>query len=150
PVILNGIEDIVARPDLADRPLFLTLEPIPESRRRPEAELWTAFEADRPYILGTLLDVVVEGLKRLPEPRLEGLPRMAEFGVRATACETAMWSAGTFSSAYSGNRDEAVDGVIDGDPIAAAVRAVMARRTVWTGTASDLLGALAEAVVERV
>jgi len=150
PVILNGIEDIVARPDLADRALFLTLEPIPESRRRPEAELWTAFEVDRPYILGALLDVVVEGLKRLPETRLEELPRMADFALWATACETAMWSAGTFSSAYSGNRDEAVDGVIDGDPIAAAVRAVMATRTVWTGTASDLLGALAKAVDERV
>ena len=35
PVILNGIEDIVARPDLADRAVFLTLEPIPEERRRP-------------------------------------------------------------------------------------------------------------------
>src|SRR5262249_54677454 len=34
PVILNGIEDIVARPDLADRAVFLTLEPIPEDRRR--------------------------------------------------------------------------------------------------------------------
>jgi hypothetical protein len=28
PIILNGIEDIVTRPDLADRSLFLTLEPI--------------------------------------------------------------------------------------------------------------------------
>ena len=37
PVILNGIEDIVTRPDLADRAVFLTLEPIPEERRRPEA-----------------------------------------------------------------------------------------------------------------
>ena len=66
PVILNGIEDIVTRPDLADRALFLTLEPIPEERRRPEAELWAAFEAERPRILGVLLDAVVEGLKRLP------------------------------------------------------------------------------------
>ena len=39
PVILNGIEDMVARADLADRAVFLTLEPIPEERRRPEAEL---------------------------------------------------------------------------------------------------------------
>jgi hypothetical protein len=39
PVILNGIEDIVTRPDLADRAMFLTLEPIPEEGRRPEAEL---------------------------------------------------------------------------------------------------------------
>ena len=38
PVILNGIEDIVTRPDLADRAVFLTLESIPEERRWPEAE----------------------------------------------------------------------------------------------------------------
>src|SRR5579872_5026268 len=91
PVILNGIEDIVTRPDLADRGVFLTLEPIPEERRRPEAELWAAFEAERPRILGVLLDAVVEGLKRLPETHLPRLPRMADFALWATACETALW-----------------------------------------------------------
>ena len=40
--------------------------------------------------------------------------------------------------------------MIDADPIATAVRALMATRTEWTGTASDLLGALAEVVGERV
>jgi hypothetical protein len=150
PVILNGIEEIVTRPDLADRAVFLTLQPIPEERRRPEQELWAAFDAERPRILGVLLDAVVAGLKRLPETRLEKLPRMADFALWATACETALWPAGTFWSAYCGNRDEAVEGVIDADPIATAVRAIMATRTVWTGTASDLLGALAEVVGERV
>src|SRR5262249_28077957 len=104
----------------------------------------------RPRILGVLLDAVVEGLKRLPETRLEKLPRMADFALWATACETSLWPAGTFWSAYCGNRDEAVDGVIDADPGAAPVRAVMSPRTVWTGTASELLGALAEAAGERV
>jgi hypothetical protein len=150
PVILNGIEDVVTRPDLADRAVFLTLEPIPEERRRPEAELWAAFETERPLILGALLGAVVEGLKRLPETRLPKLPRMADFALWATACETALWPAGTFWSAYCGNRDEAVEGVIDADPIAAAVRAVMTARTEWTGTASELLGALAGMAGERV
>jgi hypothetical protein len=150
PAILNGIEDIVARPDLADRALFLTLEPIPEERRRPESELWAAFEIERPRILGALLDAVVEGLKRLPETRLPTLPRMADFALWATACETAIWPAGTFWSAYSNNRDEAVEGVIEADPIAAAARALMAKRTEWTGTASMLLAALAGEVDERV
>src|ERR1700730_1732482 len=85
PVILNGIEEIVTRPDLADRAVFLTLQPMPEERRRPEAELWAAFEAERPRILGVLLDAVAQGLKRLPETRLEKLPRMADF---------ALWAAG--------------------------------------------------------
>jgi hypothetical protein len=150
PVILNGIEDIVTRPDLADRAVFLTLEPIPEDRRRPETELWAAFESERPRILGVLLDAVVEGLKRLPLTHLPNLPRMADFALWATACETALWPAGTFWSAYRGNLDEAVEGVIDADPIAAAVRAMMTTRTEWTGTASDLLGALAEVAGERV
>src|SRR5262249_34872343 len=75
PVILNGIEEMVARPDLADRAVFLTFEPIPEERRLPEQDLRTAFEPERPRILGALLDAVVEGLKRLPETRLEKLPR---------------------------------------------------------------------------
>jgi hypothetical protein len=34
---------------------------------------------ERPCILGVLLDAVVQGLKRLPETRLEKLPRMADF-----------------------------------------------------------------------
>jgi hypothetical protein len=149
PVMLNGIEEIVTRPDLADRGLFLTLEPIPEDRRRPEQEMWVAFEAERPSILGALLTAVVEGLKRLPETRLEKLPRMADFALWATACESALWPAGTFWSAYSGNRDEAVEGVIDADQVAVAVRAVMAKGTMWTGTASELLVALGEVVDER-
>ena len=150
PVILNGIEDIVTRPDLADRAVFLTLEPIPEDRRRPEQELWAAFEAERPRILGVLLDAVARGLAELPRTKLDKLPRMADFALWATACETALWPQGTFWSAYCGNRDEAVEGVIDADPIAAAVRTVMTTRTEWRGTASELLGALAEMVGERV
>lgn len=86
----------------------------------------------------------------LAQTQLEKLPRMANFALWATACETALWPAGTFWSAYCGNRDEAVEGVIEADPIATAVRALMETRTEWTGTASELLGALAELAGERV
>jgi len=144
PVVLNGIEDIVTRPDLADRAVFLTLAPIPEDQRRPEAELWAAFDAERPRILGVLLDAVVEGLKRLPKTELPRLPRMADFALWATACETALWTSGTFWKAYCVNRDEAVEGVIEADPLATAVRTLMTERTEWEGTASKLLDVLGE------
>ncbi|MDE0442409.1 MAG: hypothetical protein OXL38_09855, partial [Gammaproteobacteria bacterium] len=97
-----------------------------------------------------LLDAVAEGLKCLPDTRLPKLPRMADFALWASACETAIWPAGTFWSAYCENRDATVENVIEADPVAAAVRAVMAERTEWTGTATDLLGALAESAGERV
>jgi hypothetical protein len=162
PVMFNGIEEIVTRLDLADRAVFLTLQPIPEELRRPEQELWAAFDAERPSILGVLLDAVVEGLRRLPETRLGKLPRMADFALWATACEPTLWPGGTFWSAYFGNLEEAVEGIIDADPVATAVRAFMAAqaaeqaatrtatRTVWTGIASGLLGALVEVVGERI
>jgi hypothetical protein len=150
PVILNGIEDIVTRPDLADRAVFLTLEPIPEDCRRSEKELWADFEVERPRILGVLLDAVAHGIKMLPQTSLEGLPRMADFALWATACETALWPADSFWSAYCENREEAVENVIEGDPVAAAVRAMMMKRTEWTGTATDLLDALTGVVGERV
>lgn len=150
PVILNGIEDMVTRPDLADRAIFLTLEPIPEEARRVERELWAAFEKERPRILGALLDAVAHGLRMLPSTRLERPPRMADFAEWAVASEEALWPSGTFLAAYAGNRDEAVDGVIEADPVGSAVHALMAERSEWTGTASDLLGALGDLAGEAV
>ena len=63
--------------------MFLTLEPILEERRRPEAELRAAFNHERARILGVLLDAMVEGLKRLPDTYLPKLPRMADFALWA-------------------------------------------------------------------
>jgi hypothetical protein len=63
PILVNGIEDIVSRADLADRAIFLTLAPIAEQRRRSEAELWREFERARPRILGALLDAAAHGLR---------------------------------------------------------------------------------------
>ena len=117
---------------------------------RPEKELWAAFETARPQILGALLDAVSFGLRRLPDIKLEKLPRMADFALWATACEAALWPEGTFWTAYTGNLDEAVDNVIEADPVGSAVRALMTKQTVWTGTASDLLDALSEETGETV
>jgi hypothetical protein len=86
PVILNGIEDIVTRPDLADRAIFLTLEPIPENRRRPEKELWAALDMARPQLLGVLLDGCLprpESARRYPprQPAPHGGLRLVGHGL---------------------------------------------------------------------
>jgi len=91
PILLNGIEDVISRADLADRAIFLTLTPIAEKQRRSEAELWREFEVARPRILGALLDAAAQGLRERPRMRLDRLPRMADFAIWATACETALW-----------------------------------------------------------
>ena len=147
PSVLNGIEDFVDRPDLADRTVFLTLEPIPEDKRRADQALKDDFDRARPQIIASLLDLVVVGLQRLPRTKLRRLPRMADFALWGTACER---EPGIFMNAYEANRKELVEGVLDADAVASAIRVLMSTRTVWTGTASDLLVALEQAAGERV
>jgi hypothetical protein len=142
PVILNGIEDVIERPDLAERAMFLTFEWISEERRRPETEFWSEFEREHPHIFGALLDAMVVGLANRAKVKLTSLPRMADFAVWAAACELALWPAGTFAAAFAANRKELIEGVLDADTIASAIRALMATRGEWLGTASELLSAL--------
>jgi hypothetical protein len=87
------------------------------------------------------LDAAAHGLRALSGlgHRLEQLPRMADFTLWATACETALWPAGTFALPYEANRRAAVESMIDGDPVASSVREIMAQRKTWIGTAADLL-----------
>src|SRR6516162_618657 len=144
PILLNSIEDVISRPDLGDRAIFLTLPPIADRDRRLERPFWQDFETARPRILGSLLDAVSLGLRKLPDIHLAQLPRMADFALWATACETAFWPAGTFARAYRANRRAAVEDLIEADPVAARVRTIMANRRMWTGSASDLLRAGAD------
>jgi hypothetical protein len=139
PILLNGIEDVISRPDLGDRAIFLTLAPIAEADRRPEAELWREFECARPRILGALLDGAVRGLRTSNNVHLDQLPRMADFALWAAACKPAFWSAGTFGRAYAANRRAAIESIIDADPLATSVRTIMGERSSWSGSASDLL-----------
>jgi hypothetical protein len=141
PTILNGIEDVITRQDLADRAIFLTMQSLSGDQRRPEAELWYEFELARPRILGALLDALAHGLRTRHRLRPDRLPRMADFALWATACETACWSPGTFLKAYNENRRRAVEDALEADPVAACVRTIMAKRAKWSGTASDLLRA---------
>src|SRR5262249_35096860 len=139
PLLVNGIEDIISRADLADRGLFLTLAPIGEQHRRAESELWREFEIARPRILGALLNATVHGLRSMRGVHVDRLPRMADFALWATACETALWPAGTFPQAYAANRRAAVESIVEADPVAMCVRGLMIDRSMWTGSASDLL-----------
>jgi hypothetical protein len=151
PVILNGIEDIVTRPDLADRAVFLNLEAIGEDRRRPEREIWEEFNGARPRILGALLDAVSIGLRRVSSTRLERHPRMADFCLWAVACgDGNLWPPGEFLRIYEGNRDDAVGNMLDADPLATALQAVMAKELNQSGTATHLLSRLGLEVGETI
>ena len=88
---------------------------------------------NRAASLGALLDLVVQGLRALGRVNLHQLPRMADFAIWTTACETALWPPGTFARAYAANRTAAIEGLIEADPVATCVRELMAERSTWTG-----------------
>jgi hypothetical protein len=150
PQIFNGIEDIVDRPDFAERSIFSVCEMIAGKDRKEEDELWAEFDEAHPSILGALLDAVVVGLQRFPDTRPPELPRMADFAHWAIACETALWRDGAFVAAYNANILGAVESVLEASPVAVAVRTLMTNQVKWEGTASNLLVKLTELVGERM
>jgi hypothetical protein len=145
PVLLNGIEDLATRGDLLDRAIPLNLPPIPEGQRRAERSLWRDYELARPRILGALLTAVAGGLRELPNVRLTGLPRMADFAEWAVACEKALnWPAGSFLDAYGENRKDANEVALESSPLVPFLRQFVEANVEWTGTASALLAELRE------
>jgi hypothetical protein len=92
---------------------------------------------------------MVVGLTRRAKVKRDVLPRMADFAIWSAACEPALWPAGTFAAAFAANRRELIEGVLDADAIASAIRALMATREEWVGTASELLVALEGVAGER-
>jgi hypothetical protein len=144
PQMVNGIEDMVTRPDLADRSLLLTLDPIPETMRLTESQMWADFEIERPFIMGALFTAAAQGLVALGDVKLARLPRMADFALWSVACETALWPAGTFLRAYEENRAEAVEQIIEASAIASTIRQLMSNRLEWESSPSELLTKLTE------
>jgi hypothetical protein len=146
---VNGIGDVVTRPDLLDRCLLLSLPAIPAPRRRDERELLRDFAVLRPRVLGAQLDAVSAALRNLASVRLARAPRLADFARWVTAAEPALgWPAGTFLHEYDTNRADAHDVALDASAIAPPLRALAAEVDRWEGTAADLLAALAERVAE--
>jgi hypothetical protein len=140
PVLLNGIPSLLARGDLADRAIALTLPAIPDERRRPEADIWREFDRVAPGVLALLLDALALALRDAPGLRLPRLPRMADFARVACAAAPAFgWKAEAVTGAMEENRAGAVAGVIEADAVASAMQAIAGKQQVWTGTSTDLL-----------
>ena len=151
PVMFNGITDVANRSDLLDRSLLITLAAIPEDARRSEKQLWAQFDRVRPKILGVLLDAVAAGLARESAVKPDRLPRMADFAIWVTACETALgWPTGTFMAAYTENRSSANETAMEASIVGTVIAEFMSDRTVWEGTSTDLLAALEAKAGEKV
>jgi hypothetical protein len=152
PILLNGIDDVADRPDLLDRAISLRLPTIPEHLRQEESKFWSKFEADRPLILGALLDAFAQAFKVLPDVQLERLPRMADFARLGEAVGRSQdWGDGAFLKAYRKNIEGVTESAAEASPVATAILKLMTEQNEdeWQGTPGELLAALTGQINER-
>ena len=151
PVLLSGIGDFVRWADLKDRCVFMRLPPIPPTRCRGEDEFWNAFQADRPAILGAVLDAMVGGLRELPSVHLAELPRMADYAIWGEAVGRGLgWEPGTFLSTYTDNRKEATLTDLLDSPLGNLLLRVAHKITGLAGTPARLHASLTRIVGKKV
>jgi hypothetical protein len=131
PIALEGISNIVSRPDLQSRAIVFRLESLTEYLS--EDDLEPAFDRLRPAILGALLDLVRRGLEMLPATQIVSPSRMALFTKWAVAC-----GLDGFEPCYRANLQSAVDVMLAHDSLAKAVRALVAEQP-FAGSMEDLL-----------
>ena len=143
PVILNGIEDLTNREDLASRAIVLGLPSIPGGRRRREAELWEEFERVRPQVLGALFDAVVAVLASRKKKMPADLPRMADFAWWVMRAEPALpWEAGRFMATYARSMENVAEEALANDAVASTLIQMLRSQKVILKEPSALLDSL--------
>ncbi|MGB8295963.1 MAG: hypothetical protein WCG85_11100, partial [Polyangia bacterium] len=146
PIIINGIDDLTARPDFASRALSITLAPIPDDKRKEESILWAEFDAARAGIFGALLTTLSKVLASRDEIHLTRSPRMADFARFGIAVERVLgWPDGSFLDAYESSQRASATTTMESNLVALAVQQFMSGATTDIRlTASDLLPRLAD------
>jgi hypothetical protein len=142
-ILFTAVKNPVTAPDLAERQVILRVPAVKDEQRITNRKFWSAFERDAPIILGALYDIVAHGLQEMSHVRLVQLPRLAEFVEGGVACEGGH-GLGGFMIAFESAAQEALDDVIEDNPVALAVAAFMAGRDdrPWKGSATALKTAL--------
>ncbi len=145
--ILNGISIPTTAPDLLDRSLLIELNRLEKKDRKRETKLKKYFEADLPYILGYILDVMVSVIARRDE-ELEEYTRLADwFGLARIAAETLKVS-DDFLKAFIRNEDEQNREVVESHIESQILLQFMEGKEFWDGLTATFYSNLTEIAEE--
>jgi 5S rRNA maturation endonuclease (ribonuclease M5) len=133
--IVNGVDLVVDRGDLAERIVAVDLRRV--ESRRPEDELAAAWVAARPTILGALLKLAAAVHYRLAAVKVADLPRMADFAKVLACVDDVLGTAGL--QRYRERSQQAAGETLDAPFIAELVTAGTAFEA---KTSAELLAAL--------
>ena len=120
PILLNGIDEIAKRSDMASRSIKIDLSKV--QLYRSETSIWNAFMIDVPSILGALLDGLSVALNQYKNTRINNLPRMGDFSKWVTAARQAYgWKEDEFMLAYTENFEQSHLDSIESSEFASAL-----------------------------
>jgi hypothetical protein len=142
-IALNGINQVITKPDLLDRAILIKLKRITPDQRQPEADFWAAFNFEKSQILGAIFDTLVKAITIYPNIELSEVPRMADFTRWGCAiAEATGYGQDAFVQAYKDNINRQNEEAIEASPVAKAVIEFMKEYESWQGTAEELLKTL--------
>jgi hypothetical protein len=140
PVVMNGIEELATRPDLADRTINVFLPSLRDEQRKDEKVLYAEYGEALPRILGAIFDALSVAIRNFPQTHLDRLPRMADVARFVTAAEAGFgWKQGRFVEAYEDYRRTARINALEASNVGTALLTLMEQRPTWEGTASELM-----------
>jgi hypothetical protein len=119
---LNGINPAARKGDLLDRSTLICLEKLNEDKRKTEHDLTVDFDKNKAVILGAILAVISETLKRYPEITLKGYFRMADFTKYGCAIAEALGkSKDDFIEAYRQKVELQNEEAVNANPVALTI-----------------------------
>jgi len=144
PIVLNGINRVITRPDLLDRAISVCL---PTISARIDKSVHTAdVGATESIILGGILNLFAESLAMLDQVNIDprNKPRMADFARLGEAMSRALGNPDdTFLNLYIEHRKDAIVSTIDSSPVGRAIVDLYnERKQPYTGTVKGLLDVL--------
>lgn len=141
PIIINGIGDLVLRPDLADRTVSIKTTAIPNSDRRELHVIMQEFESILPQLTEALFSLIsLYRWKMLlsQDWKPSKLPRMSEFAMLGIAIEEVFGKPGSFLENYERNISGVRDDLSELDPILVTVLEIWDQMKPWQGTMQEL------------
>lgn len=140
-LIFTSIDTGALKGDLGRRIVQLEQQPLTGSRKkRPPKQLKNTYTSERPEMIGALLDLLVDVLKVLPSVQPDEFYALADFELILGAVDRVL---GTRSlDQYKGQWQKIAADVVDGDPVADAVRNFAhekCKTEPWIGRASELM-----------
>ena len=138
PILLNGIDEIAKRSDMASRSIKIDLSKV--QLYRSETSIWNAFMIDVPSILGGLLDGLSAALNQYENTRINNLPRMGDFSKWVTAAGQAYgWMKDEFMIAYTENLEQSYLDSIESSEFASALVLMFDNLPEFKGSPIELL-----------